>query len=82
VRFALRLFGVVALAIVVVMALCGVYLVNFTDSPGKFVVYWTVFFCLLFGVILLAVLDTLLTMWRFRKERERLSREFGRKKQA
>ncbi|GAB4353517.1 MAG: hypothetical protein Kow0099_37770 [Candidatus Abyssubacteria bacterium] len=81
-RFTLRVFGVVTLAVVVVMALCGAYVIDFDDAQGEFVTYWTVFFFLLLGVIVLAMLDAALTMVRFRKEHERLRREFGRKKQA
>ncbi len=75
-RFVLRSAGAAALVIVVSMALLGAYVFDFTDSARSFFIYWTAFFVLLMGVILLAMFDAAATIVRFRKERTKLRKAF------
>jgi amino acid transporter len=71
-RRVLRWVGIGNLAVVVVMALFGAYGIRTTVSPKVFLIYWSVFFILLMGALVLAMFDALTTMVSFKKEHERL----------
>ena len=71
-RRVFRWVGITNLAIVVIMALYGVYGLKTTISARMFFVYWSVFFLLLMGAIVLAMFDALATMAKFKKEHENL----------
>jgi hypothetical protein len=77
-RFVLRSAGIAALAIVIPMALLGAYVFDLADSARSFFIYWTIFFILLLSAIAIAVVDTLLTIVRFRKEHMKLRKAFRR----
>jgi hypothetical protein len=71
-RLVLRWCGMIALVIALLMALFGAYGFDPRVSPKLFFVYWTVFFILLVGAILVAVLDALATIIKFRQEHMKL----------
>jgi Kef-type K+ transport system membrane component KefB len=73
-RRVLRRVGSIAIGTALLMALFGAYKVGSEVSPKVFYVYWTIFFVFLMSAIALAMLDALLTMIKFRKEREKLKR--------
>jgi len=76
-RRVFRWVGIINLAIVVIMALYGVYGLKTTISARTFFVYWSIFFLLLLGAIVLAMVDALATMARFKKEHEKLRNSIG-----
>jgi len=75
-RAILRTAGATALAIAILMALLGGHVLDFTESPRSFLIYWGVFFILLLSVIVLAMLDAIATIVRFRKEHTKLRDAF------
>jgi hypothetical protein len=77
-RFVVRLVGLALLAVVVIMALLGAYVLDFSASARSFFIYWSVFFVLLMSVIAVALFDTVATIVRFRKEHAKLRSAFRR----
>jgi amino acid transporter len=77
VRRVLRTAGTITLVISLFMALFGAYGIDYTASAKLFFIYWTIFFVMLMSAVGIAVVDILMTIFKFRKEHADLRREFG-----
>lgn len=78
-RFAMRLIGAGILAVVVIMAILGAFVLDLMKSFTAFFIFWTVFFLLLLAAIVIAMLDALATIGKFRQEHAKLRSTFHRK---
>jgi small-conductance mechanosensitive channel len=78
-RFAMRLIGTGILAVVIVMAFLGAFVLDLTKSFTAFFIFWTVFFLLMLTAIAIAMLDALATIGKFRREHAKLRSTFHRK---
>lgn len=76
-RRLLRLVGIAAIALSLLMAVFGAYGLGTKVSARVFYIYWTVFFFFLMSAIALAVIDALVTMVKFRREHRDLKRKIG-----
>jgi hypothetical protein len=75
-RRAMRAAGASILALVVLMAVLGVFVLDLTTSVNAFFIFWSVFFLLLLLAIIIAMLDALATVGKFRGEHARLRSVF------
>ena len=71
-RYAMRVIGAGVLAVVVLMFVLGVFVLDLTQSVNTFFIFWSVFFLLLLAAIIIAMLDTIATIGKFRKEHAKL----------
>ena len=76
-RLVLRWIGAITLTISLFMALYGAYGFDTATSAGVLFVYWTVFFFCMMSTLIIAVLDVLMTIVKFRKAHTELRRSFS-----
>ncbi|RJP26072.1 MAG: hypothetical protein C4520_01200 [Candidatus Abyssobacteria bacterium SURF_5] len=75
-RLLMRTIGAGILAVVVVMALLGVFVLDLTKSVNAFFIFWSIFFFLLLMAIVIAMLDALATIGKFRSETAKMRAVF------
>ncbi len=71
-RAALRLIGAAILVIAGLMALLGAFVLDLTTWPALFLIYWAVFVLLLLMVVMIAMLDAVATIGKFKREHAKL----------
>ena len=76
-RRIVRSIGTISIVTSLVMALIGAYGLGASVSAKVFYIYWSVFFLFLFAAVMMATIDALVTMVKFRKEREDLKKMAG-----
>jgi hypothetical protein len=76
-RRIVRSAGTTAISTAVLMALYGAYGLGVEVSARAFYIYWTVFFVFLMGALALAIMDALITVAKFKQDRESLKKTAG-----
>ena len=76
-RRVVRSAGTTAISTAALMALYGAYGLGVEVSARAFYIYWTVFFVFLMGALALAIMDALITVAKFKQERESLKEAAG-----
>jgi hypothetical protein len=71
-RRVVRRTGTIAIVVAFFMAIYGAYGFGKDVTPKFLYIYWTVFFLFLMTAIALAMIDALITMAKFKKERNDL----------